>query len=243
MDALLRGDLTHEHTETDKEYNGHMNRFALAMAGGVAIILFGLCLLQLCEALLTSDAAGVSLFLLCVTIAVALFIVAGISHDSFIKEHPHIGELYHRETIRRFDRIFPLLIALPTALIPIGVILMIGLDEIPTPAALSREAWETVIAMIFFGTLTLAVPTYVWAGIQKSKYNIEEYNRNAEKERRQMPSALAERLSGIIMLSATAIFLLLGFCWNLWHPAWVAFPIGGILCGIVSILFPEHKDS
>lgn len=38
------------------------------------------------------------------------------------------------------------------------------------------------------------------------------------------------------MLAATAIFLLLGFTRGLWHPAWVVFPIAGILCGIVDSL-------
>ncbi len=42
-------------------------------------------------------------------------------------------------------------------------------------------------------------------------------------------------------LVAAAIFLLLGFGWKLWHPAWIAFPIGGLLCGIISVIFPETE--
>lgn len=34
------------------------------------------------------------------------------------------------------------------------------------------------------------------------------------------------------MLIATGIFLLLGFVWDKWHPGWVVFLIGGILCAI-----------
>ena len=38
------------------------------------------------------------------------------------------------------------------------------------------------------------------------------------------------------MLVATAVFLLLGFLRNWWHPGWVCFVVGGILCGIVNIV-------
>lgn len=43
-------------------------------------------------------------------------------------------------------------------------------------------------------------------------------------------------MAGAIMLTATAVYLVLGFTQNLWHPGWVVFPIGGILCGIVESL-------
>ncbi|NLF46835.1 MAG: hypothetical protein GX578_00790, partial [Clostridiales bacterium] len=46
----------------------------------------------------------------------------------------------------------------------------------------------------------------------------------------------------IIMLSATAIFLLLGFLGGYWHPAWVVFPLGGIMCGIVSTALQKTKE-
>lgn len=49
-----------------------------------------------------------------------------------------------------------------------------------------------------------------------------------------------ERISGAvcstIMLTATAVYLLLGFLGDFWHPGWVVFPVGGILCGIISTI-------
>ena len=38
------------------------------------------------------------------------------------------------------------------------------------------------------------------------------------------------------MLVATGAFLSLGFLWNLWHPGWVVFPLGGILCAILGAI-------
>ena len=55
-------------------------------------------------------------------------------------------------------------------------------------------------------------------------------------ERKKFRS-LGKMISTIIMFSATAIYLLLGFVWELWHPGWVVFPMGGILCGIISAIF------
>ena len=45
-----------------------------------------------------------------------------------------------------------------------------------------------------------------------------------------------EPWSGIIMMAAVIIFLVCGFVWNAWHPAWIVFPIGGILCGAVELI-------
>ena len=46
----------------------------------------------------------------------------------------------------------------------------------------------------------------------------------------------AGRFDGVVMLIATAIFLALGFLFKLWHPGWVVFPIGGIICAIYTRL-------
>lgn len=43
------------------------------------------------------------------------------------------------------------------------------------------------------------------------------------------------------MMTATIAFLLCGFIGDLWHPAWVVFPIGGILCGIVEAIVRAIK--
>lgn len=47
--------------------------------------------------------------------------------------------------------------------------------------------------------------------------------------------------SGIIMTSALIIFLLCGFIFNAWHPAWIVFPIGALLSGLVSQIVNASK--
>lgn len=45
------------------------------------------------------------------------------------------------------------------------------------------------------------------------------------------------RIASSIMLLALIAFLILGFLFNLWHPGWLVFPVGGIFCAILFILF------
>lgn len=45
-----------------------------------------------------------------------------------------------------------------------------------------------------------------------------------------------EVICSLIMLGVTALFFLAGVLGGAWHPAWVLFPLGGILCGIISVI-------
>ena len=87
-----------------------------------------------------------------------------------------------------------------------------------------------------------AVSAFVYLGMQKDKYDIEKYNKKQRQRERQKQS---EEQSGIvcgaIMMTATAVFLLLGFLFGKWHPGWVVFPVGGIACGIVASVMENKK--
>jgi len=240
MDELIRGDMQRECTESDLEYDKHMNRFALAISSGVGLILLGLTLMLLLEALNMVEAIGTMVFLFFVAIAVMLFVASGIGHGNFVKNNPVIGRIYNDKTVRAFDRKFVYFIAVPVACIIIGVIWMIGAEALPVPAGFEGERWESLIAAPFMLILTCSVSCIVWAGMQKAKYNVDEYNRSAAGGSGREES-VSGKICGCIMLVATAIYLVIGFVWNLWHPGWVVFPVGGILCGIVSTIFPD-KD-
>ena len=55
------------------------------------------------------------------------------------------------------------------------------------------------------------------------------------------PNEAADRRCGFIMSAATIIFLVAGFVFNAWHPAWVVFPVGGLLCGMVGATGANEK--
>ena len=52
---------------------------------------------------------------------------------------------------------------------------------------------------------------------------------------------LSSAICGAIMLTAVIAFLLMGFLGELWHIGWVVFPVGGILCGIISMFFSTKE--
>ena len=62
------------------------------------------------------------------------------------------------------------------------------------------------------------------------------------RERQNARIRRAEKtFSSIIMLTATALFFFFGVFMNAWHPAWVFFPMGGVLCGIVSTILETMR--
>ena len=76
--------------------------------------------------------------------------------------------------------------------------------------------------------------------LRETKQTTELLNaeqKSVPSEKNKKFRSLGKMLSTITMLLATAIYLLLGFVWELWHPGWVIFPVGGILCGIISAIF------
>ena len=240
MDELIRGDMQRECTESDLEYDRHMNRFALAISSGVGLVLFGVTLMLLLEALRVPESVGLMIFLLCVAAAAMIFVASGIGHGNFIKNNPVVGRIYDDRTISAFDRKFVYFIAVPVACILIGVVWIIGASMLPVPAGFDEENWEALIVVPFMLIVACSASCIVWAGMQKAKYNIDEYNRDASFSHGKK-EPMADKICGCILLAAAAVYLVIGFIWNLWHPGWVVFPVGGILCGIVSTIFPDKE--
>ena len=116
------------------------------------------------------------------------------------------------------------------------------LADLALAGFLDGTAWvdEAMGTGLFFLILSGAATILVALGILYGRYNVAEYNRTTEKERakRDAEDEDSEKETGgradaIIMLTATGVFLVAGFVFHAWHPAWIVFPLGGILCGIV----------
>ena len=84
--------------------------------------------------------------------------------------------------------------------------------------------------------------SFIYGGIQEDKYKIWKYNRdnNPTPEAKKKLDAIGTGC-GIIMLLATAVYVALGFTRGAWGTAWWVFPVGGILCGVVSIVLNPYK--
>ncbi len=105
-----------------------------------------------------------------------------------------------------------------------------GLSEIYPSAKV--VVWSVALTAGFTLIFT-AVALFIVGGLGFSnavRACAPEYARAKKKE-----TGLS-RFSGLVMLVAAGAFLTLGFLWNLWHPGWVVFPLGGILCAILGAI-------
>lgn len=259
-DAAARN--AREYRSNIEVYDRHMNAFAVQITAGVCLILAGVTAMLFLAAAGIPEVAGVVTLFVCITVAVALFVAGGIAHGNFMRENPRV-EKYPKERVSAFRRKLPFLISGATALILIGLIAVVAMTwrKDYAPKGFTVERWESLAAGVFLLCIAVAVGVYVYSGMQSSKYDVKSYNKECRREGytaeldadmgipegesegavpdvEDPDKSARERLSGaicgVIMMSATAIFLLLGFLGNRWHPGWVVFPVGGILCGIVS---------
>lgn len=244
MDILMKGKISEDSTGDKKNYESLQNRFSKGIAFGVGIILLGTTIfLYFCGVANMAKTAtleeryvilGLIILLCCIVVAVPLFIILGIELANFDEKHTRLPYFYSEEEIEEFNKKYRRAIAFGVALILVGVIWLIALYGL---RLVSEESTMPVVVMM--GCITIAVPNFTYFGIQKGKYDIEEYNRvhSEEGEKRETK---VDKICSVIMLTSTALFMASGFLFNLWKINWIVFPIGGILCGIVSVIFEKE---
>lgn len=233
LDQLMREELS-EDGFVEEEDSGwqeglyaawcaHVDRFALMMAAGVALVLLGVAGSAAAEAFsVREELAALPLFG-CLIVAVFLFVMGGMAHTDFQKNYPEMPDCALPEERAQFQRVFRIGMAAAVAGILADVAVLVALTSF-----FPGERAEMLATALFLVGVALCVGVMVFLGVETEKYELEKYG---EQEKKDGPN-----ISGAIMLAATAVFLLAGFLRGLWHPGWVVFPIAGILCGIVENL-------
>ena len=251
MDDLLQKDISALYVEDNAHYDKHMNSFSKMTALGVGLILFGVSVMLFLEGIdiggSINDEICTMAFFIFLIIAVAILIIAGLQHADFIKKNPYIENFYSENEENVFNKKFIIMVTCGVVLILIGVVIMIGIET--TSSVISQNIPDSfdldgISGSVFLLLIAIAVTNFVYAGIQKAKYDIEEYNLSHDKESDYYKKEqLKERISGCLMLIATIIYLILGFVYDKWGmPSIVLFPVFGIGCGIVSIIIDTiHK--
>lgn len=256
MDTLMRGNVEEHVMEDTAHYDAHMNDFSKWIAGAVGFLIFNVGLQCALEGFRVAEEINQFIFWVFTAIAVIIFIVKGMQHDNFKKRNPSISQFYTEEVLEKFEKKFLWLIAAPIGAIIIDVACQPLLEKIVLNSGLSEE----LSSAIFLWVIAAAVTVLVYGGIQKSKYSVEDYNKENEyniaqnKERRETQKKIG-KWCGVIMLVATLLFLLsigieigdyqqaasagLDYPWktSILAYSWIVFPIGGILCGIVAVIF------
>lgn len=234
-DSLLKDKFKPVQSDLKITYDKLMNKFSKWISVAIGLVLLGtVSLFALQDLGAPFSDYGLVIFLIFVTLSVPIFVFRGIELGNFKEKYPKIGQIYTNDEIDAYNQKFMTLVAMAIAIILVGLVVFISLtvsNVFPPESSLPIAAF-----MVF---VTIGVPMLVLAGIQKSKYDIKQYNHeNSEESKRE--SEIVGRISGIIILIATIAFMMMGFIWQIWEIAWVVFPIGGTLCGIVAVVLQKN---
>lgn len=130
------------------------------------------------------------------------------------------------EEYRLFRKKFTAGTTLGVVLCILGLVVSMILARLPWARAMDLHH------IAFLSIVAAAVGLFVYYGVQDEGYS---------RRLRQEEGAPAEEtgkgegnsLQGAIMLATVAVYLFLGFIWNLWHPGWLVFLVGAALCKAV----------
>lgn len=239
MDELIKGEITTPVIEGKQEYDRFTAKFSKGIAFGVFLILFGVTLMLLImscapnrESLERYVIIGAIALLLFVVVAVPIFIILGIRMDEIQKKYKDLSNFYSDAEKEAYNHQFSIVIATTVSVILIGVIVLLSLYGFQI--CNNESLFPVAIFMIF---ITVSVPFTVNAGIQKSKYEMTLYR---EYHKVEENDEIIGKISAVIMISATILYFILGFVFDLWKLNWLVFPVGGMLCGIVSVIFSKE---
>ncbi len=238
MDELVRGTnlkTTCANSDLKQAYNHLMRKFSRSISFAIGLILLGTVALLAFSSISAEHANyGLVIFLLFVAISAPIFVIRGIELGDFKLKHPTLENFYTSAEIDEYNLKFSKIIAGAVGIILAGLVIFMALivantfgAESPLPAA---------VFMLF---VSVAAPMFVYAGINKGKYDIAHYNYENSTEFKATSEKVG-KISGVIMMVATMIFMLLGFGAQLWQIGWIVFPIGGILCGIVATILQKN---
>ena len=188
MDEIIKGKFSADVNGEMKGYEKLMSKFSKDIALAIGIILLGTTILlyfagipgteELKE---KNEIMGVVILLLCVLIAVPIFIILGMQREEFIKKNPKLAK-------------FQKSLAGSVALILLGTILLIFVSGMKLV-----DEESTIPVVILMAFVTIAVPVIVYFEIQKDKYDIEKYNKENSEEYKKENSKVG-KISGVIML-------------------------------------------
>ena len=256
LDELVSGDLSGRQVNSAEVmpdgapaedvcgYDSHMRKFASGIAAGVALIIAGVAVALLADALLEerfSQAVTPATIIVFVAAGLAFILPAGVGHASFTRAHPFVEDFYTPAQKEAEQRAFARFLTAGIALILVGVVAVIvtGVSE--------NEQIQEVGAAALLALVACGVWCLVRGGIAHGMTDVENYNKERADEQWERDNPQVGRACGIIMLAATALGLLLLFVGMAASDAgnsglatvcayfWVVWPVGGIACVITSL--------
>ncbi len=211
-----------------------MNTFAVLISSGILLIFIGIIIYLIGCILYENTELELVIFIIAlfasIAVGVPILTFAGIT-DSYYYIETNDNDC-HRQKTRQFS----ISISFGVMLCILSIIAFITIsffENNKTGQLISLASGFTIIA--------IAVILFIFSGIKWSNYTNELKAQGIHIEPKENKKGLS-KYDGVVMLTCTAIYLVLGFIFRLWHPGWVIFPIGGIICAIFNAI-DERKNS
>ncbi|KFI63371.1 helix-turn-helix transcriptional regulator [Bifidobacterium cuniculi] len=234
-------------------YDEHMRRFANRIAWGVAVIVLGVAVGNSFDSSGSvlgadnpyNDVCAFLSIMVGVLIGCALLIPAGLSHTAFQRRHPYVQDFYSDADHAAGRRELAVCLVAGMALIVVGVAFSVVADE----AWGIHDGWPYSLMLI---CIAMGVWCFIRGGMDYGRLNIDDYNRksagfeDAGRQGKSRYDAINEAVCGIIMILATIVGLSLLFLFvdGAAHVYfWLSWPIGGLLCGISTLVFTVVKTT
>lgn len=240
MDELVKGKISQDIKSEKNIYDLVMSKTARHVSIGISLILLGVTIMMTILGFSNEGneeqlvLIGVVAVLIGVAFAVPLFIVSDTREEDFKKKNLVVANVYSEEELERGNSKYTTMLAIGISIILVGVVVMMTLFGLKI---FDKSTLPVAVLMLF---VTIGASLIVYSGKMKDKFDIDKYNKkNSEEYKKQ--NNLVGKICGVLMMLATIIFLIWGFTTNMWYINWIVFPISGILCGIISIIF--KKDS
>ena len=241
MDELVKGKITEDVKKEKNEYDSVMSKIAKSTSFAIGLILLGVSIMLTILGLAPNEQAedqyaliGVVMILIGVVFAVPMFIINGTMIDDFKKKNPVMANVYSEDEVDNGKAKYTKTMAIGISIILVGVVIMMAMYA----SKVFEESVMPVAALMYF--VTVGVTIIVYSGQMQEKYDIEKYNRENSPEYKEKEDKVG-KICGVIMLLATIIYLVWGFCFSGWEIGWIVFPVGGILCGIVGTVFGKNS--
>ena len=245
LDTLMRGSMENTSVEDTAKYDHHMNGHSRNIALGVALTIFGVATENLLEGLLVPEYLCTAVMFLIIAAAVMIFVITGLQYDSFQKRFPYIEQFYTQDQIYSFDRKYPLMIAIPIAII-FGAFVIVSISE----QLMVQTGWEEgIFNGTFLYLISIAVGIIVYACLQKSKYDIKAYNKevNPDHETKKQNSRIGKWTAIATGYISSLLFII--FLWKkkLYHMRvtemllTIAYPASMVLLFWGNIIIAGHN--
>ncbi len=218
-----------------------MNQFSKRIAVGVGFVLLGVAAMFAAIGFGVMEPLAAAALFPFLVVAVAFFVIGGMHHEAFIKKYPEIQPFYTEEEQDAFQKKFPVMLVAGISVILFAVIYLFVMAALFGEDALdTNDQLAGFVMSGFMLFMTAGVPILVYAGMQHAKYDVPAYNQEHSPEGKK-EDTLQSAICGCIMLTATIIFFIWGFVFQGWKICWVTYPIGGMLCGVVSLILEQVR--